>query len=211
MSTERPPRPFSRAVFPRIAGRSAELEREFEAARVRGYAAGHTEGVRAAAEAAALLREEDERDRAARRAEDERRVRAALAAVEAAAAALRERERELVAAGQQRLERLAVELAEAVVARELEPGAASARAALHRALSAVDEAEAREVRLHPDDLAALRQLGAVPEGLALAPDDTLARGDAVVVVADGAVDARVEAAFSRARRAVSRGPRGAAG
>ncbi|WP_309069407.1 FliH/SctL family protein [Microbacterium sp.] len=213
MSTDRPALPaepsrprassrFTQAVFPRIAGRSTELEREFEAARVRGYAAGHAEGMRAAAEAAALLREEIERAREDERIAAERRVTQALVAVEAAALSLADRERELVAAGQRALERLAVELAETVVARELAAGEASAHAALRRVLAHVDLAEARELRVSAGDLDTLRALGGAPEGVTLVADPQLAPGDAVAVLPDGSVDARVAAAFARARAAL---------
>lgn len=193
---------FTRAVFPRIAGRGGELEREFEAARVRGYAAGHAEGMRAAAEAAAIVREELRRDREDERVAAERRVAHALVAVEAAALSLAERERALAAAGQQRLEALAIELAEAIVARELESADASARAALRRVFERVDPAETRELRLSPGDLRTLRELGAEPEGVALVADPQLAPGDAVAVLPDGSVDARIAAGFARARAAL---------
>lgn len=190
---------FTQAVFPRIAGRSAEVEREFEAARVRGYAAGHAEGMRAAAEAAALLREEAQRERDRERAAAERRVAHAVAALEDAARSLAERERDLAGAGQRVLERLAIELAEVVVARELASDESSARAALRRALEHVAPGELRELRLSPGDVETLRRLGAAPEGVALVADAQLAPGDAVAVLPDGSVDARVAAAFARAR------------
>lgn len=206
MSTERPGSSaaarFTSVVFPRIAGRSAELEREFEAARVRGYAAGHAEGMRAAAEAAALVREELERRREDERAADERRVAQALVALEAGALSLADRERTLAEAGRQRLEALAIELAEAVLAHELASDEASARAAVRRILERADPAEARELRLNPEDLATLRALGAEPEGVALVGDPALAPGDALAVVPDGSVDARIAAAFDRARAAL---------
>ncbi|WP_238439379.1 FliH/SctL family protein [Microbacterium sp. JZ31] len=189
-------------MFPRIAGRSSELEREFEAARVRGYAAGHAEGMRAAAEAAALLREESERAREDARIAAERRVAQALVAVEAAALSLADRERELAAAGQRSLERLAIELAEAIVARELASDEASARATVRRVLAHVDPAEVRELRLSAGDLETLRALGATPDGVLLAADPQLAPGDAIAVLPDGSVDARVAAAFARARAAL---------
>ena len=197
---------FREAVFPRIpgrAGRSAELERESEAARVRGYAAGHAEGMRIAAETAVLLREEAELAAEAQRIAAERRITHALVAVEEAALSLAERERALAAAGGRELERLALELAEAVLGRELSTHPeVSARAALERALAGVDDAEPREVRLHPADLSLLHEAGAAPEGVVLVADAALSPGDAVAIVADGSVDARIRAAFDRARAAL---------
>lgn len=206
MSTERPgagaASRFTAAVFPRIAGRSAELEREFEAARVRGYAAGYAEGMRAAAEAAALLREEIDRDREEERVAAQQRIAHAVDALEAAAGSLAEHERRLAATGQLTLESLAIELAEAVIGRELAAVDDSARAAVARILAVVDPADIRRLRLHPADLDAVTALGAAPEGLVLSPDAGLARGDAVADIADGSVDARIGAALDRARAAL---------
>jgi flagellar assembly protein FliH len=196
---------FTAAVFPRIAGRSAELEREAESARVRGYAAGHAEGMRAAAEAAALVQEEIARTRETERIAAERRVAHALVAIEAAAVSLADRERELTATAQGTLERLAIELAEAVVGRELASGEASARAALHRALSRVDPPDVRELRVNPADLDTLRTLGAHPDDIALVPDPALSPGEALAVMSEGSIDARIGAAFDRARAALEAG------
>ena len=197
MSTDAPSTPFTSMVFPRLSGRSAELEREFESARVRGYSAGHAAGMRVAAESAALVREELRLEREQERVRTERRIGQALVALDAAVSSLAERECALAAAGQRELERLAIELAEAILARELRD---DTRAALRRALAHIDPAEVRELRMHPVDAETLRE--AAPDGVALTPDDTLAQGDAVAVLPEGRVDARVSAAFERARRAL---------
>lgn len=204
MSTDAPSAPFTSVVFPRIAGHSAALEREFESARVRGYSAGHAAGMRVAAESAAIVREEQEREREQERLRQERRIGQALVAIDAAAASLAERECALSAASQQELERLAIELAEAILARELRD---DTRAALRRALAHVDPAEVRELRLNPVDAETLRDQA--PEGVVLTPDPALAQGDAIAVLDEGRIDARVAAALDRARRAL-RGDEGSA-
>ncbi|GAA3649254.1 FliH/SctL family protein [Microbacterium marinilacus] len=206
-----PPARFAAAVFPRIAGRSPDADRELASARVRGYAAGHAEGMRAAAAAADLMREEAQRDREQERVAGERAIALSVGALEAAALSLAERERQLADAAQRTLERLAVDLAEVVVARELADGEDSARAALRRALAEAPPAEVREVRLSTADLETLRAQDAVPSGIALTADGSLSPGDAVVVVPDGSVDARIRAAFDRARAALGdrAGERGA--
>ncbi|WP_261166308.1 FliH/SctL family protein [Microbacterium sp. Marseille-Q6965] len=198
---------FTSAVFPRIDRHGAEREREFEAARIRGYAAGHAAGMRAANEAVAIIREELAHERQQERIAAERRIGQALVALDAAVTALAERERELVEAGCRTLERLAVELAEAVVGRELSMADDAAALALHRALSEVGAADVRALRLNPIDLETLRGAGAAPEGVALVADPTLARGDAVATLPEGLVDARIATAFERARRALEDGDR----
>lgn len=197
MSTDAPPVPFSSVVFPRIGGHDAEREREFESARVRGYSAGHAAGMRVASESAALIREELRLEREQERVRAERRLGQALVALDAAIASLAERERELAEAGQRELERLAIELAETILARELRD---DTRAALRRALAHVEPTEVRELRLNPVDAETLRD--AAPEGMVLTPDASLAQGDAIAVLSEGRIDARVGAAFDRARRAL---------
>ncbi|WP_460772449.1 FliH/SctL family protein [Microbacterium sp. GXF7504] len=196
MSTEA----FAPAVFPPLQPPAVSAERE--QARVRGYAEGHAEGYRAGLAAAAV---EAERTAAAHaraeaaRAEDATRAMAVLAA---AARQLAQRIDELSDAAEHRIHTAAVELAELILATELADRGASSRAALRRAFAAVDAGEALGVRLHPDDLAVLEAAGLDVEGVPLTADETLAPGDAVVIVPDGLVDARVAGALERAREVV---------
>lgn len=197
MSTDAPATPFTAMAFPRISAPSAEWEREYESARVRGYAAGHAAGMRIAAEAEAIVREELHRDREQERLRTEARIARASAALDAAVASLADRERDLALTAQRELERLAIELAETILARELRD---DTRAALRRALAHVDPAEVIELRLHPADADALRE--AAPDGVAVTPDAALSPGDAIAVLAEGRIDARVAAALERARSAL---------
>lgn len=196
MSTD----PFAPAVFPRLIGSADGSERE--RARVRGYAEGHAEGFRAAsAEVAETHRLADER----RRAEDAvaaRALDAAVAALHAAAASFAARERELTTAAESRVLEAAIELAEIILAAELTDPGASAAAAVRRALAEVDAAAIRELRVHPDDLHTLTRHDGAPMGLSLIADAELDRGDAIVVLEDGHIDARIAAGLDRARRAL---------
>jgi len=192
---------FAPAVFPRLDDGGLDAERE--RARRRGYAVGHAEGFRRATQAAAAAAEEE---RARRTAEEAHRgdvVARAVATLETAAAALTARAAELTAASQRQLLAHAVELAEVILAGELADHAASAAASVRRALAAADTAEVREVRLSPHDLAVLDRLDGRPAAVALVADESLGRGDAVAVLDDGHIDARIGAAVERARRAVA--------
>ncbi|GAB2518224.1 FliH/SctL family protein [Paramicrobacterium agarici] len=193
---------FTPGVFPRITG--AATARDVERARARGYAAGHAEGVRAAATVAAEQRARIDAENEANRAEQARSIETALSILEESALALSRRHGELLVAAQSLLERLAVELAEAVVARELSSHEASARNALHRALSVVDADDITAVRLNPLDADILRRLHVDDATtVTLVPDLSLAPGDAVADLDDGAVNAHLSDAFERARSALS--------
>jgi len=194
---------FAPASFPRLQPPAAEAEREH--ARMRGYADGHAEGYRIAAAAAAEAQERAEAERAARDAEHARDIDLALQALEEAALALSRRAADLAAATQHQVFARAVELAELILSGELATTEGSATAALRRATLTTDEGEIREVRVHPEDLRTLERLGHCPEGVDLAADASLARGDAIVMLDDGLVDARIRSALDRARDAVAAG------
>ncbi|MFB7894201.1 FliH/SctL family protein [Microbacterium sp. NPDC056044] len=194
---------FAPASFPRLQPAGAEAEREL--ARVRGYADGHAEGYRIAAVAAAEAQERADAERAARDAEHARDIDLALQALEDAALALSRRTADLTAATQQQVFARAVELAGLILSGELASGEDSATAALRRATLTADEDEMREVRVHPEDLSTLERLGQCPQGIALAGDASLSRGDAIVVLADGLVDARIRSALDRARDSLEAG------
>ncbi len=192
---------FAPASFPRLQASAAEAERE--RARLRGYADGHAEGYRAAAAAAAEAQERADAERAARDAEHARDIDLALQALEDAALALSRRAADLAAATQHQVFARAVELAEMILSGELASAEGSATAALRRAAVASEEDDIREVRVHPDDLRTLERLGRCPDGVELAGDPSLTRGDAIVVLDDGLVDARISSALDRARDAVA--------
>ncbi|MFJ4044462.1 FliH/SctL family protein [Microbacterium sp. NPDC089987] len=196
MSTEA----FAPAVFPRLRDSDADAERR--RARQRGYADGHAEGFRVAAAdaaaAAAVARAERERADA----DAARALASALAALESAADALAARTAALAQAEEQRISALAVELAETIVGEALADRDFAALSALRRALSASDGERPIEVRLSAADQRLVHERGAVPPSVSLVVDDTLTAGDALVVLDDGIVDARIDAALERARRAL---------
>jgi len=101
----------------------------------------------------------------------------------------------------------AIELATAVLGRELASGEGSARAALDRALSLPPDVGPLTVRLHREDLARVRALldeerATLPAGTELVADAALAPGDAISEFPNGYLDARIGSALERARRAL---------
>lgn len=169
---------------PGVAGREA-----VEDGRASGYEAGLFEG----------------RERA--RAEYTRRIEELLATLEDRVA---QSTREVTAAWDRSAE-LAVELglavAEAILGRELEVAADPGRDALERAMRVAPMLEGvLRVRMHPED-AALLDLSRDPlrstASVVLLPDDSVARGDCVVMTDRGDIDATVSAALERVRSVLS--------
>lgn len=191
----------------RPAALSSTLAREeaFDEARAAGFAAGYAAGARRAAQEAAeraahvALAAADAADVAARRVTD------ALDVLGRAAAVVRASAAPVVADATDVLHTSALELAEAVLGVELASDERSARAALTRVLAAEPGPGPVTVRLHPRDLAAVLASGAATDlvDVQLEADPDLTPGDAVAEHADGHVDARVGAAFVRARRALT--------
>ncbi len=172
-----------------------------------GYAAGYAAGARAAAEQA-------EADRARAAADHDERERQRDAAVQQAVAALAEaatqwqwRAAPVLDEAERLVHSTALELAEAILARELQTGPGAARTALARALSLPDQTEPIRIRLCPSDLEHAQRIVdegevALPAGVTLAADPRLTPGDAVTEFQDGSLDARIGSALERVRRAL---------
>jgi len=98
----------------------------------------------------------------------------------------------------------AVQVAAAVLGRELADETVAATSAVERVLGALGRRPGTVVRLHPDDVALLDQAH-LPDGVRLEADPGLARGDAVGQTDDRTVDARISAALGRALAALAGG------
>ncbi|MDT0165143.1 FliH/SctL family protein [Actinotalea sp. AC32] len=186
---------------------SAAGEAAAERARAAGYAAGWAAGSRAAADAAERRRRELEEQHAHAEAARDAAVQQALALLEQAVSAAARRTVPTVDAVRRSVHEAALDLAEAVLDRELRPGPDSARALLDRVLATPADLGVHTVRLHPADLAAVRALldagrHALPAGVTLVGDSTVRPGGAVSEHATGFLDAQVDTALDRARRAL---------
>jgi flagellar assembly protein FliH len=191
---------FSPATYP-VLRNNAQASIELKS-RASGHAAGYAAGLQAAAEDMAVATARHEAALAEAIAEGRARIDAAVAVLAAAAEALTRRTVPVVAEAQDALAATAVELAEAIIGRELSSDATSATSALHRALAGVDPAVVHLVRMNPADLAALDEATIIATGVTFAPDAALERGDAITEFADGYLDARVSSALQRARTAI---------
>ncbi|PJJ73288.1 flagellar assembly protein FliH [Diaminobutyricimonas aerilata] len=182
--------------------RDAETDAVAERARIRGHAEGYATGRRAAdrelaAERARLADDAERRERQGREA-----VARAVAALDAARARVEALALPALHTVDASLTAAAIELAEAVLARELTDHPGSVRDRLRNALTGLDAAEVVAVRLHPADRDLVRAVDTGPAH-PIAADPALAPGDVVVELADGLLDARIDAALRRARAALA--------
>lgn len=191
---------FSPVSFPSLS-KGAPTAEDVKS-RASGHSAGYAAGLRAAADDVARQAANSEAALAEALAEGEARINATVALLTAAAEALGRRTVPTIAEAQDALAATAIEIAEAIIARELNDDETAARSALHRALSDVEPDEVQVVRLNPEDLKFLDWQGLLVAGVTFAADATLDRGDAVTEFAAGYLDARVSTALERARRAL---------
>lgn len=196
------PDAFSPLAIPRLSGPAEHTERE--RARQRGHAMGYAEGMRAAGEAAAREADRAARERRAQHEELRTAAAAAFSALERAAASFTERADAVAALCEDHVMRLAVELAETILAAEVAEATRSALTASSRALGIRAPGDEATVVLSPRDLATLDRLGAErPDGTRFEASPELSPGDAVVRLRDGEVDLRVATALARARAALA--------
>ncbi|MGW9403958.1 FliH/SctL family protein [Arthrobacter sp. NPDC055585] len=200
MSTESPERTFARMAYPALGGHDAV--RAAERDRAQGHAAGYAAGLHAAAAETARVRQELQTRFDAETAGVRARADHAVQLLNAAEQALARQSMPLITEVQDSLAAAALELAEALLGRELAHGESSARAALDRALSGVDVRLVQQVRMHPADLAVLGDDILNRAGVVFTADPTLARGDAVTEFPDGFLDATLATALARAKAAL---------
>ncbi|HEY3438470.1 MAG TPA: FliH/SctL family protein [Actinotalea sp.] len=176
-------------------------------ARAAGYAAGWAAGARAAAEAGAELERRLEAHHERAEVERDAAVVDALAVLERAVGAAAARTVPVVTEVRRSVYQAALDLAAAVLQRELTPGPASAAALLERALQLPVDLGVHTVRLSPADLAAVQALLAdgsaqLPAGVALVADPRLRPGDVISEHPAGLLDAQIGSALDRAREAL---------
>jgi flagellar assembly protein FliH len=161
------PAPAEPVVHPSVS----ELEAIERQAREEGHAAGHAKGL---AEARAQGRE-------------------LVARLESICTAAARPLDALDAAVEQELAQLAVLVARRVIAHELAVHPERIAQAVRQAVAALPAATRElRVRLHPDDLALLRELDAAEPHWQLQADPSLERGDCVLESERSRLDARVE-------------------
>jgi flagellar assembly protein FliH len=188
---------FARLTFPSLGVN--EHSEDLDRARIRGHAAGYAAGLRKAAAEAEVLEVAALAAREQQSAAHRVAVASALGALRSATEQVAAVRRVVLAEADSALAAAAIDLAEAIVGRELDDTETSAKTAIHRAMSVIAVDDVLGVRLHPEDLAVISADGVALPGLQLISDESLDRGDAVLNVPDGIVDARISTALARAR------------
>jgi flagellar assembly protein FliH len=174
-----------------------------ERARVQGHAAGYAAGRKAATETLAA-------DRVQLRAEADRALGVEIEGLRSAVDAMRQAAGELHTQTTMSLEgteeavlSAALEIAGMILGRAItEDREGAAVAALRRALEAAGPMAVHVVRLNPDDVDLVSSVRDDEPGLRIVADRSVARGDAMVDLPDGVVDASIAGAVERVRRAL---------
>lgn len=194
---------FTPLVPPRLGQVVADARTVAEKARVRGYADGFAEGRRRAQDDLARAREDLEARAAQREIAAREELDSALAAVQAVRTAWEERLGALVGADAERVEDLAIDLAETILGVELSDAARSAAHAVRRAAAEAAPATWVRLTLSERDARTLRDGDAVLSGTGeIIASTEIGPGGAVVELDDVRVDTRVSSALARAREAL---------
>lgn len=182
---ERPGDPARSHVLAPVS--AAEREAVFEAARRDGFDAGITEGRSLGRHEALETARPD--------------VSFALTALAEAIEDLHRRDE--VAAGEfaKRTVDLALAIAESVIGRELQVATTSGRDALVRAMTVAPDRGPAVARLHPLDVATLRETDHVVDGrpIDVIADASVERGGSIVTVGSTTIDAQLTGALERVR------------
>ena len=190
------------------------VEQARSEARAVGYAQGWAHGLRDAAESQAGERAAANAERAVLRDRQEQQIASALQALQAAATEMRQSTMRVTDDIEDQILAAAVELAEALLGRELRDRDAAASAALARVLQLAPANEPVTVWLHPLDHETLtgpaasaligRVEGATGRGLAFETDPELQPGDARARCGSTTIDARLSAGVARLREHLGR-------
>ncbi|MES2093311.1 MAG: FliH/SctL family protein [Actinomycetota bacterium] len=194
-------RDFAPLRFPALAHSAGQRQTDADS-RAAGHAAGYAAGLRAAGAELAGQRAALDAEHRAALLHDAARTDRAIAVLAASARALDNRLLPVVTDAQEAIEASALELAETIIGEALVDGERSAKAALGRALAAVDPATITTVRLNPLDLGVLDESVRDAAGVTFTADASIARGDAIADLALGYLDARIATAVARARAAI---------
>lgn len=195
---------FTPVAFPQLREKSSA---HYTQAVERGHAAGYSAGARVAEAEYQLRLEALEAEHAALLAKSRDAAVHQLETLNAAVRALNARVAPVISDAEHTLVAASLELAEVIIGHELKDVPGSARAALDRALAGDQPAAVVSVRMHPGDLAALDAETVSSANVELVVDANLDPGDAIAVLPDGYLDARISTALARATEALLGGTR----
>ena len=176
-----------------------ELARLREHARAEGFAAGHAEGMTAAAGVVAEAERAATERFADVQARWERRVASATAALGAAATRLDEATLPVADDVRETILGMVLTLVEDLLGRELAMAESPVLDAVRRALALVPADSPAVVRIHPDDLSEIpaEELAALPDTIRVVGDPAVERAGAVAETGPRRIDAQLMAALER--------------
>ncbi|MBN1091613.1 flagellar assembly protein FliH [Blastococcus sp. TML/M2B] len=182
-----------------------ELERLRRQAHAEGFAAGHAEGLTAAADVVAQAERDAEQRLAATQERWERRMASATAALGAAAARLDEAGVPTADDVRETVLATVLTLVEDLLGRELAIADSPALDAVRRALTLCPADAPAVVRVHPDDLAELPDdaLADLPASVRVVGDPAVERAGAVAESGSRRIDAQLAAALERVQAVLS--------
>jgi flagellar assembly protein FliH len=187
---------------------AAARRRAVEQGAAEGHQAGYAAGLAVAAAEAHVAAEQATQAAAASEALRDAQVAEALALLTSAAEAFSRREATRLSEIEEVVADLALDIARAVLDRELVLSQNPGREAVVRALALAPEGCPATVRLHPDDVDTLGEVGGLGAGrtVTVVADRTIERGGCIVDGAGRRVDAQISPALARVAAAL-RGPR----
>jgi flagellar assembly protein FliH len=176
-----------------------ELARLREHARAEGFAAGHAQGMTAAADVVAEAERAATERFADVQARWERRVASATAALGAAATRLDEATLPVADDVRETILGMVLTLVEDLLGRELAMADSPVLDAVRRALALVPADSPAVVRIHPDDLSEIpaEELAALPDTIRVVGDPAVERAGAVAETGPRRIDAQLMAALER--------------
>lgn len=193
---------FTPLVVPRIGETPTDVRGEAERARIRGHAAGFAEGRRLALEEQHAQRLLDQERMHAHEESYRRDAATALRALHSCADELHAKTEAVARMAVDEIERLAIELSEAILGAELSDPARSAAHALRRALDEIPLDRWVRVSVNKRDLALLTatEMSGL-DGVEALASEHVDPGGAIVEIPHGAVDTRISLSLQRARAA----------
>jgi flagellar assembly protein FliH len=191
---------FSPIAYPSL--RAGAFEDEIELARTKGHAAGYAAGLRLAAADATRAEERAAAEVASQLESSRIAVLVALRALDAAAELFATLSLPVLEEADATLAEASIELAGAIAGWRPEDAETAAAAAVRRAIAGAGATEILAVRLNPTDFELIGADAAELASVTVIADPSIGRGDALVDLADGRVDARIASAFERARAAL---------
>jgi flagellar assembly protein FliH len=185
---------FTPVLYPKL---DPDPQPGTSSAHARGYAAGFAEGLRRAAEEERLAESVRQAELRAFIADGEARLARVIAALGGAVSQLNARLAPVIDDVDAVLVEAALELAEAVLQREVQEGHVTTADTLRRALALVPDEQTVTVRMSPVDLETLGDINTA--NIVVTADAAISSGDAIATMPHGWLDVRLFAALQRAK------------